>query len=283
MQPVVLWDVDGVLIDSEPLHVEKLIATTAKYGVQLREDDFMREHDFQIPDGKGGMKDVTMPLHGAGDTNIYYWTIAQKPELAQTLTIQSWYDQLLEHYLLNKTALKPRDGMVKLVNRLDAAGIIQGVVTSGIPAQVDANLEALGPAALKFAFRLTADDVTRNKPDPQGYLIGVMRAQQVLKFRNENPVDAFPIAIEDSPNGVRAALSAGIACVQFLLPGQSAFHVENEFEHKFRVAHRGQDVLPRIDELFTLAQKIAQNPDFKPSPNMPNSQGKNHIPHFGIS
>ena len=89
-----------------------------------------------------------------------------------------------------------------------AAGLVPvGIVTTGVREVLD---EVLAAAGLQqhVAFTVTAEDVTRTKPDPEGYLLALERlggipAGDVLVF-------------EDTPVGVEAARAAGLRCVAVL-------------------------------------------------------------------
>ncbi|HEX4931375.1 MAG TPA: HAD family phosphatase [Gaiellaceae bacterium] len=85
-----------------------------------------------------------------------------------------------------------------------AALVPVGIVTTGVRVVLDEVLAAAG-LAQHVAFAVTAEDVMRTKPDPEGYLLalerlGGMSADDVLVF-------------EDTPVGVEAARAAGMRCV----------------------------------------------------------------------
>ena len=85
-----------------------------------------------------------------------------------------------------------------------AALVPVGIVTTGVRPVLQEVLDAAG-LAQHVAFTVTAEDVSRTKPDPEGYLFALERlggipAGDVLVF-------------EDTPVGVEAALAAGMRCV----------------------------------------------------------------------
>ncbi|WP_246258220.1 HAD family hydrolase [Amycolatopsis anabasis] len=100
-------------------------------------------------------------------------------------------------------AARPVRGAVELIERLHGEGVPIGVVTSGTRDYAHAELSALGVLA-RFAVVLTADDVTRGKPDPEGYLAGCA----ALGVEPEHTV-----VFEDAPAGIAAAKRAGAWCV----------------------------------------------------------------------
>ena len=85
-----------------------------------------------------------------------------------------------------------------------AALVPVGIVTTGVRQVLEEVLDAAG-LAQHVAFTVTAEDVSRTKPDPEGYLVALERlggipAEDVLVF-------------EDTPVGVEAALAAGMRCI----------------------------------------------------------------------
>jgi HAD superfamily hydrolase (TIGR01509 family) len=92
-------------------------------------------------------------------------------------------------------------GVVELVEEVRAAGLPYALVTSSEPEVVDAVLARLD---VVFPVVVCAADVSRAKPDPEGYLLAAAK------------LGAEPgqcIALEDSLNGVRAAEAAGYRTV----------------------------------------------------------------------
>jgi HAD superfamily hydrolase (TIGR01509 family) len=88
-----------------------------------------------------------------------------------------------------------------------AALVPVGIVTTGERVVLDELLAAAGLDE-HVAFTVTAEDVTKTKPDPEGYLVALERlggvpAAEVLVF-------------EDTPVGVQAARAAGMRCVAVL-------------------------------------------------------------------
>ena len=89
---------------------------------------------------------------------------------------------------------------------LRAAGRSRLAVVSGaVRSEVDMVLRAAGLDV--FEVIVSAEDVTRGKPDPEGYLVALQR----LRLQA-----ADAVAIEDSPPGIAAAKAAGLSCVAVL-------------------------------------------------------------------
>ncbi len=109
----------------------------------------------------------------------------------------------------------PRSGILSLLADATERGLQIGLASSSGHEWVDNHLARLDLLSF-FPVRLCADDVTHTKPHPELYL----RCLSVLGL---TPNEAF--ALEDSPNGIRAAKAAGLFCVAYpnpltkLLPG----------------------------------------------------------------
>lgn len=111
-------------------------------------------------------------------------------------------DALYENWMDIKIApLMP--GVLEMLNFLSQYSIAVGIVTGGPLGAMTRTLEAHGIAHHFQAF-VTREDVTRGKPSPEGYLLGLQRLQL--------PAHSA-LALEDTAGGVRAAKAAGlIAC-----------------------------------------------------------------------
>lgn len=91
-----------------------------------------------------------------------------------------------------------RDGARELVAALDAAGVATAVVTTSPRILLDAVVDGLG---IEVLVTVAGDEVTRGKPDPEGYLAAAAELEVA-------PADC--VVVEDSPIGVAAAEAAGM-------------------------------------------------------------------------
>lgn len=108
--------------------------------------------------------------------------------------------------LLEEGAVKPRPGVVEFIRHLIDCDVIWAVVTTtsraNFEALYSACLKPLGLPAPRFA--VCGEDVALKKPDPEAYLQALNRLG--LPARD-------CLAVEDAPNGLRAARAAGLACL----------------------------------------------------------------------
>ena len=178
----VIFDVDGVLIDSYQAHYKSWLQMFAEHGVSFTEQEFR---------GTFGRTshDIIAALYGSdlSDADIRTWD-----DLKEAL-----YRDII------RESFPAIDGAVELLDALHAAGFHLGVGSSGPPENIALTLECLGRANL-FDAVVTRIDVTRGKPDPQVFQIAGER------------LDAEPgqcVVVEDAPAGIEAANRAGMASV----------------------------------------------------------------------
>jgi HAD superfamily hydrolase (TIGR01509 family) len=111
------------------------------------------------------------------------------------------------HYrrLLAEGRVRLRPGVERLIGEAAAAGLPQAIVTTSGREAVRALLEgSLARWMPSLAVWVCGEDVARKKPDPEAYLTACSRLQVA-------PQDA--LALEDSPQGLRAAAAAGVPCL----------------------------------------------------------------------
>lgn len=108
--------------------------------------------------------------------------------------------------LVRSGAVTLRPGVAELFDAIEAAGLLLGIVTTTSRGNIDALLTStLGAQSLdRFAVIVAGEDVARKKPDPEAYLLALQRLAL--------PAQAC-IAVEDSRNGLRAAIAASIPTV----------------------------------------------------------------------
>ena len=183
----VCWDIDGVLVDTEPLHKEKLMAVATGHGICLTEEDWPT-------------------LHGIGDKRAWEW-LRQSRGLA--ISQEQFLSECEEYYMAHPEMIVPRTGAQDVFNYFASLSLPQCAVSSGIKTQVDTNL-AISGVSDRMLFALSADEVKKTKPDPEPYLIGKSRLCERLGWEETAMEGTHFLAIEDSVPGVVSAKRAGI-------------------------------------------------------------------------
>ncbi len=199
----VAWDIDGTLVDSEPLHHRALVATCGEHGLDLShlpDTAFIGVH----------LGDVWRQLRG---------------DLPQTLAEADFHGRINHHYAAGAGDLAAISGAAETIRALGAMGVAQVCASNSARAVVDANLAAIGVAGMMRG-SISLDDVTEGKPAPEPYL----KAARLLGI---DP--AGVLAIEDSLTGVRAARAAGMQ-VALLCHGETGAQAEAEAQPHFRIA-----------------------------------------------
>ncbi len=177
----VLFDMDGVLVDSEPIWYQIEGDLVRRLG-----GTWGREHQARCI---GGTVDATCryiaTLTGTS------WSVAQLQEAVMTDMVAAL-----------STASPVHLGALELVDAVRARGAATALVTSSFRVLVDAVLSVLG--SHRFDVVITGDEVARGKPDPEPYALACRRLEV-------HPADA--VVVEDALNGVRSAEAAGCAVV----------------------------------------------------------------------
>ncbi len=173
----VLFDMDGLLVDTEPQWFAAESATVAQLGGVW---------------GKQQQVDLlgsNLPV--ASRYMIEYTKSSLDVPTVMDMLLRNMTEQLTSH-----VAFQP--GAVELIRELVEAGVPMALVTSSVRVHVDVVLAQL--PIRPFHHHVTADDVRNLKPHPEPYLT----AMELLGVRAENSV-----VLEDSPAGISAAEAAG--------------------------------------------------------------------------
>lgn len=173
----IFFDMDGLLVDSEPLWLESESEITAAYGYQWLAQD-------QVA-CLGG------PLSRVGEYMSARCNGVESPAFFTQKLIELQCSKLR-----GKTPLMP--GAIELVRELTANGIATGLVSASPRNIVDAVLDNLGGSP--FPFSISADDVLRTKPHPDAYLLAAERSGAEI---------SHSLIFEDSLTGVTAAQASG--------------------------------------------------------------------------
>ena len=180
---LVIFDCDGVLVDSEPLTIPILAQNLARYGLSVSLDDAI---DAFL--GKA-MPQVAQIARDRG---------ADLPETPV------WIDEVYaETYARLRQGVDPIPGVVAVLDTLDAVGVPYCVASNGSDEKMDITLGATGIAARLEGKRFSAQTLGVSKPDPDLFLIAALH----MEF---NPARA--VVIEDSASGALGAQRAGMAC-----------------------------------------------------------------------
>lgn len=179
----VIFDMDGVLVDSEPLINAAAIAMFKEKGLEVQPDDFL-------------------PFVGAGEDR-YIGGVADHYDFP--LDVTEAKRRTYEIYLdLVPSRLNAFPGVFEFVHACRAAGLFIAVASSADAIKVYANLEKIKLPAEFWDAVITGENVVNKKPAPDIFLTA---AEKLGVHASECAV------VEDAVNGVQAAKAAGMRCV----------------------------------------------------------------------
>ena len=200
----VLFDMDGLTINSEPEWLEAEKEVTASFGYTWTKED--QAHCL------GG------PLHKVGE---YMSKVTNSSEPGDYFH-KKLVDLMTEKITISASFMP---GARELIRNLHIAGVPMALVSASPRALVDAALSHVKP--IPFKATISSDDVLNTKPDPEGYL----KAARMLDVDIRNS-----LILEDSATGVAAARASGarVIAVPHL--------VEIEADHQTKVINSLEDL-----------------------------------------
>ena len=187
MPAAVIFDMDGVLLDSEPVHYVVLRGVLAAWGLPWSAEDHARTLGMTLEDTWDALCSRHALAAPRGDFEARYG------------------GEIVARY---RAGIAPIPGARELVGRLADAGVPIAVASSSPRSWVEAGLEGAGLRE-RFRTSVAGDEVAAGKPDPEIYL-------EAARGLGVDP--AACIAIEDAPAGVQSARAAGMRVV--LLRGE---------------------------------------------------------------
>ncbi len=199
----ILFDMDGVLVDSMKYHMQSWKQLLENDGIFITER-FIYEHE-----GAMGLDIIQNLYHKTGvaiDSN-------------QVVEIYDRQNRIFREEYLGKVRLYPET--LTLIDGFQQRGLRLGLVTSSrmnLVEQIWENHHCLN----RFDTIVTADDVTRFKPNPDPYL----KALEILQQEAEGC-----LVVENAPAGIEAAKAAGLVCyaVTTTLPQESLYQADKIF------------------------------------------------------
>lgn len=187
MFPGIIFDMDGVIIDSEPLHHKAERKLLARYGITITTEEL---HSF-------AGKDAFQLLNG----------FIKRYRLRTDF--ESFYRQHKENIEETfRTSHIPKTDAVELIRSLYDKGIPLALASSSHRQLIKLVLERLDLEDF-FQVIMAGDEIKRGKPHPDIYIEAARRLGKAPEFC---------IAIEDSKNGVQSAKDAGCFCIGYVNP-----------------------------------------------------------------
>jgi HAD superfamily hydrolase (TIGR01509 family) len=240
----VLFDMDGLLVDSEPLWLEAETSVMARLGA-----DWTAGDQVQL-------------LGGSLERTVRY-LLAKATKPVPPDVVGEWLMSDIADRV-RRGGVPVRPGARELLASVTEAGLPRALVTSSERRFMDAVLASTG---MRFDALVCADDVTTTKPDPEPYLLAA-------KLIGVSPADCF--ALEDSPNGVASAEAAGcrVIAVPSMVPiAEAPGRTVVRSLLELQAGPDGVRVLARRDSVSPGATPRDPPSGGKPSPQTPSAPG----------
>jgi HAD superfamily hydrolase (TIGR01509 family) len=183
----IIFDMDGVLIDSEPLHKKIEQQMLIELGVDLPHDEHIK-------------------FAGVGKE---FWNIIKNRFGYNREVTAEWLHEEKRDRYLKALSAKPIiaiEGVIDVVTEARKKNIPLAVASSSSSYLIHLVLKAIG-IDQDISYVVSGEEVPRNKPFPDIFL----RTAELMKIAPEEC-----LVVEDSANGVKAAKDAGMFCVAFL-------------------------------------------------------------------
>jgi HAD superfamily hydrolase (TIGR01509 family) len=176
----VVFDMDGLLVDSERVFRDSMFAVSRAQGRDISLEVFLS----MVGSPRETSARIAADHFGPG------------------FDVDAWFAAVTDHaHAQMSLDLALKDGVLELLDDLDRIGLPRAVATSSSHASVS---RQLGPIEARFQAVVAHGDYERGKPHPDPFLTAAKRLGTA-------PADC--LALEDSHNGVRAAAAAGMMTV----------------------------------------------------------------------
>lgn len=189
MKKAFIFDMDGVIVDTEPVHFRTKLMALEKYGIHCKKEDLERFV------GRTTVHAFTTLLNEHPEANVSVDEIVKAKYEFYSQAVEAGEFHLVE-------------GIQRLLDRLKANDFIIGIGTSAALNIAEKNLARAG---LRDYFQevVSGADLPRSKPDPAVYL----KAAELLGVEPKNCT-----VVEDAASGVAAAKAAGMRCIGYNNP-----------------------------------------------------------------
>ena len=190
----ILFDCDGVLADTEPLHLEMFQHVLEGEGTYLTPEKY--NESYLGLDDRGWFRAV---YNDQGKE----LSVEKEDQLVQSKNLQLW------SYLQGKSLLY--EGVKETLDSLRGRFFL-GIVSGALRNEIEAVLMTAQTRSY-FHVLISAEDVKKGKPDPEGYRKAISHISKNFVPDSEILLPEECLVIEDSPWGIEAAKAAGAHCL----------------------------------------------------------------------
>jgi beta-phosphoglucomutase len=215
MIEAVIFDFDGVIVDSEPLHHQAFCLVAGEEGVECDWETYCRDYI------------------GFDDRDLFRTAFADREKSVTEAHVQQLVEAKAQAFIdLTRAGVDTYDGIPDIVRTLHGRWPV-AICSGALRSDIEPILAQLQLGDL-LSVRVTAEDVSASKPDPACYLLAVERLSAHV---GRALVAARCVAIEDTPTGVLAAKRAGL---------QAWAVTHTHADHQLREADRIFPSLPAL-------------------------------------
>ena len=185
----VIFDFDGVIVDTEPLHYRSFQRVLEPLGLRFTWQEYVDKYiGF---DDRDAFKEAFATISRKLDTSQLQRLIGEKASVFQDVI---------------RDGVTVYSGVIDLVRQLSSARVPLAICSGALRSDIEPILSMLELTEC-FNVIVTADDVRASKPDPQSYQLTFDRLASVQKNRISKK---GTLVIEDTPAGISSALGAGL-------------------------------------------------------------------------
>ena len=189
----VLFDFDGILVDTEPVHHRAFTDVLDPLGMGFTWGEYVETY-MGFDDRDAFREAFRAKGIDLDDANLAKLVAAKSGAFLRGL----------------RDGVTAYPGAVPMIESLRAAGLPLALCSGAVRSDIDPILAQLGVARC-FDVIVSADDVRRSKPDPESYALAFRRLSEA--FPSRLTVPGRSIAVEDTPAGIRSAKGAGLRVV----------------------------------------------------------------------
>ena len=194
MLRAVIFDFDGIIVDSEPLILKLTQEMAALEGWTVSDEEYYQDY---------------LALDDRGIVEHLYSSHGRPVDITRRDELVAWKGERYQAVIQN--GLPPIAGVAELITEL-ARHYPLAIASGSLRVEIQHLLVKMGLRD-KFLILATADDCQRSKPDPEVYLTALSRLRDLPRFRVDPLQPEECLAIEDAPLGAVAAHAAGLKCM----------------------------------------------------------------------
>ena len=196
MIEAILFDMDGVVVDNLPYHVDAWLLFCEKKQIPLTREIFYKE------------------LNGMNSKDTFEWFFKRQMTREEVHPLEEEKELIYREFYA--PFRKPLEGLVEFLKEIRSSGIKVALATSAGQGNIDFTIDGIGLRD-QFDVIVGGAEVTKGKPDPEIYLLAAQKL-------GVNPANCW--VIEDSLQGIKSGQSAGCKVV-----GITTSHTKEELAH----------------------------------------------------